>query len=230
MEGIRGPDAVLANTGVPPFYFAFDPTLADSLPYDPVRAGALLDEADWVDRDGDGVRENSEGEPLRIKLLTSSNNQEWQDVAEIMKEHLSEIGVEIQVETMVFDAFLATILAMEKDYEAILANFEVEFRLDERDLFHSDAFGGPLAFSGTRDATLDRYLDTLQLIPNREEARPFWLNSQYRILELQPYTFFYWANRFDGLNERLNDATLDARGEWANIRHWWISPEDRRSP
>jgi peptide/nickel transport system substrate-binding protein len=224
---MRGPDAVLANTGVPPYHWAFDQTLGDSLPYDPAQAQALLEAAGWVDRNGDGVRENQDGEPLRIRFLTSSENQEWQDITEVMRSQLAEIGVELRLETMIWEALGDLVQSKEKDFEAFLIAFEVEFRLDERDLFHSDAINGPLAFSGTADDELDLYLDTLQLIPDREEAIPVWHASQRRVLQLQPFTFFYWGNRFDGVNRRLNDATMDARGEWANIRHWWIAPADR---
>jgi peptide/nickel transport system substrate-binding protein len=230
MEGMRGGEAVLANTGVPPYHWGFDETLADSLPYDSAQAGTLLDEAGWVDRDGDGIRENSAGEPLSISFLTNSENQEWQDISEVMKAQLERIGVELRPELMLWDAVRRRVLAREKDFEAFLIAFEVEFRLDERDLFHSDVINGQLAFSGTADPDLDRYLDTLQLILDREEAKPIWHAAQRRVLQLQPYTFFYWTNRIDGVSRRLNDATMDIRGEWAAIRHWWIAPEDRRIP
>jgi peptide/nickel transport system substrate-binding protein len=226
MEGVRGSDGVLANTGVPPFHFAYDPQLSDSLGYDPDEARALLEEAGWTDRDGDGVRENQDGEPLRITLLTT-DNQEWQDISVIMQAHLAEIGVDLHLETKEFLALLALIFPPDRDFEAFLISFEVEFRLDDWNLFHSAAADGQLGFSGTRDEELDRYLDTLQLIPDREEAKPLWHAYQQRIMELQPYTFFYWTYRLDGVNERLRDATMDARGEWANIRNWWIDPDHR---
>ena len=59
IDGYQAGAAVLLNSGVPPFHFAYDPTLEEALAYDPQRAGALLDEVGWVDRDGDGVRENA---------------------------------------------------------------------------------------------------------------------------------------------------------------------------
>jgi peptide/nickel transport system substrate-binding protein len=227
MEGIRGSDGILANTGVPPFHFAFDPQLSDSLGYNPDEAMALLEEAGWTDGDGDGVRENSEGEPLQITLLTTTENQEWQDIAVIMQAHLGRIGVDLRPRTMEFQALIDVIMSRDRDFEAFLLSFEVEFRLEERDLFHSDAFDGPLAFSGTRDEELDRYLDTLQLSPDRSKSTPLWHAYQQRIMEVQPFTFFYWAYRLDGVNGRLRDATMDARGEWANIRNWWIDPDHR---
>ena len=39
--------------------------------HDPAAAAALLERAGWVDRNGDGVRENAQGRPLRFDLLTS---------------------------------------------------------------------------------------------------------------------------------------------------------------
>jgi hypothetical protein len=80
------------------------------------------------------------------------------------------------------------------------------------------------------DEELDRYLDTLQVVVDREEALPIWRAYQDRIMELQPYTFLYSALRVDGVNRRVRDAVFDARGEWATLRHWWIAPEDRRTP
>ena len=108
--------------------------------------------------------------------------------------------------------------------------WESEFRLDERDLFHSQAVNGPYAFSGIQDSILDRYLDTLQLVTDREEAKPLWREYQLRLMELHPYTFLYSYYRQNGVNRRLRGVRMDVRGDWQNIREWWIAPEDRRQP
>ncbi len=229
MEGIQGGEAALINTGVPPFHFAFNPELADSLPFDPEQARALLDEVGWSDRDGDGIRENPGREPLSIELLYH-RNQERQEVAEIMQAQLREIGVEIRPRVAEFATYIGAITSPERDFEGALVSFETEFRLDERDLFHSEGVDGPFAFAGTSDPALDRYLDTLQLITDRDEALPLWQAYQFRILELQPYTYLYSSFRRDGVNRRIRGAVMDPRGEWATVRHWWIAPGARDVP
>ena len=80
---------------------------------------------------------------------------------------------------------------------------------------------------GTLDEELDRLIDTLQLVLEREDAAPLWERYQYRLMEVQPYTFRYHGERLAGRNRRLRDVELDARGEWTNIRDWWI-PADLR--
>ena len=226
IQGVQGGEAVLLNSGVPPVHWAYIPELGDSLPYDPEASRALLAEAGWVDRDGDGVRENEEGEPLHLELLYNQN-LEREQVGEIVRVQLQEIGVELEPVVMELGAYSDALLSEAKDFEAAFVTFEIGFRNDERDLFHSEVGDAGWAFSGTHDSELDRYLDTLQLIPDREEALPIWRAYQYRILQVQPYTFLYSAYRRDGLNDRIQDAVMDTRGDWATIRHWWIRPEDR---
>jgi hypothetical protein len=46
-------------------------------------------------------------------------------------------------------------------------------------------------------------------------------------MDEQPYTFFYFPDRLDGISHRVKDVQMDARGEWLNIREWYIDPESR---
>lgn len=227
IEGVQEGEAVLLNTGVPPVHWAFDPTLEDSLAYDPDQARVLLEAAGWVDRDGDGVRENAQGEPLSIELI-SNQNQEREQVGEIMRLQLREVGVDLRLTVLEHGVYVSRFTSPERDFEGAFVTWETGFRLDERDLFHSEAADGPWGFSGISDPELDRYLDTLQLIPDPKDAYPVWQAYQRRILALQPYTFLYSAYRRDGVNERIRDVVMDTRGDWASIRQWWIAPGDRR--
>ncbi len=60
------------------------------------RANALLDEAGYMDTDGDGVREMADGTPLSI-LYQTSTNAVRQDFQALIKEWWSEIGIETEL-------------------------------------------------------------------------------------------------------------------------------------
>jgi ABC-type transport system substrate-binding protein len=182
-----------------------------------------------VDRDGDGIRENQAGTPLKLEVLFNPN-QERQEVGEIMQAQLREVGVDMELRAMEGSAFIGAITAPERNFEGMLLGWESEFRQEDRDLFHSQAINGPLAFAGLQDPELDRYLDTLQLIPDRQEAREVWRKYQNRLVELQPFTFLYFQDRQHGVRTRLRDVEMDVRGEWQNLREWWIAPGDRHHP
>lgn len=65
--------------------------------YDPEKAKELLDEAGWTDTDGDGIRDKN-GEKLSYTLTTGEDTQVR--IAEIIKERLGEVGIDVQVQAL----------------------------------------------------------------------------------------------------------------------------------
>ena len=54
----------------------------------------VLEDAGWVDRDGDGIREK-DGEKLSIRWLTYPSRQELPLLAESAQATLKEIGIDV---------------------------------------------------------------------------------------------------------------------------------------
>ncbi len=218
----------VAHTGVPPFHWAYDPEAAHGLPYDPEAAAARLEEAGWSDRDGDGVRENADGVPLSFTIKYNTGNQQRQDIAEIMQAQLAEVGIDARPQVVEWATLLQQINTPSlRDFDGVVMGWVVEFKLDDTDLFHSERIDQPYAWSGTRNPEIDRLLEALSLTVDREEARALWAEYQRAIVEEQPYTYFYFPDRLDGVNRRVRNVTMDVRGEWVNIKDWYIDPERR---
>jgi peptide/nickel transport system substrate-binding protein len=218
----------IANAGVPPFHWAHNPDLRDSLSYDPEEARALLEEAGWTDRNGDGIRENARGVPLEITIKYNTGNQQRQDIAEIMQSQLRGVGISIRPQVVEWATLLNQINTPDlRDFDGVIMGWVTEFKIDDHDLFHSSKVDLPYGWAGTEDPDLDRLLDTLQVVSNREDATELWQEYQYRIIRLQPYTYFYFPERLAGLNRRLQGVTLDARGEWVSVHDWRISSGTR---
>ncbi|WDZ92207.1 ABC transporter family substrate-binding protein [Nocardiopsis sp. HUAS JQ3] len=66
--------------------------------YDPERAGELLDEAGWTLEEGAEFRTNAEGETLSLDWVASDDMAIAQDEAEIGRDMLAEIGIEVKVQ------------------------------------------------------------------------------------------------------------------------------------
>ena len=69
-------------------------------PYDPDEARRILDELDFTDRDGDGVRETPDGEPLTFTIKVAGTEPTYVRTVELVSEQLGEVGIEAEVQTL----------------------------------------------------------------------------------------------------------------------------------
>jgi peptide/nickel transport system substrate-binding protein len=73
-----------------------DPTIPEPQ-VDLEKAAQLLDEAGWIDSDGDGIRDK-DGEPLKLTLMYLGP-YDWQRMgSELLQANLAEIGVQLDLE------------------------------------------------------------------------------------------------------------------------------------
>ena len=208
----------------------YDPSVFEPLPYDPEGARSLLDEAGWRDRDGDGIRESEDGTPLAISIKYNQNTMR-QQVAEIMQAQLAEIGVEVEPPRRgVHHAGRSSSPARERDFDGIVMGWNLSFDLDDTGLFHF----GPRSISPTRSRAprIQRWIRLMDADPSspptgRSLQASSGRNIQQLLIEEQPYTFAFFQERLTGINQRVLGVEMDARGEFQNIKDWYLDPESR---
>ena len=94
---VRNGTAVEARTALPPGVLGYDPAFTTGPAYDPARAKALLDMFGYVDRDGDGWRDQPDGSPLVFHYATDPS-QLSRLFTELWKKNLTAIAVRMEVE------------------------------------------------------------------------------------------------------------------------------------
>lgn len=85
-----------AANGVFPAGSAFGGDKVTTEKFDPEGAKKVLDQAGWIDADGDGVREKN-GKKLIVKWLTYPSRQELPLLAESAQSTLKDIGIEVDI-------------------------------------------------------------------------------------------------------------------------------------
>jgi peptide/nickel transport system substrate-binding protein len=77
----------------------YNAEVAKAYAYDPAKAGQLLDEAGWTQRNGEQVR-TKDGKPLTIKLVYGSGfifTQEGATVLQVLQEQWKQIGFDVKL-------------------------------------------------------------------------------------------------------------------------------------
>jgi ABC-type transport system substrate-binding protein len=87
--------AIAAQSVLPPGAIGFDPALKSPLAeHDPAKAKALLDTYGYLDRDGDGWREQPDGKPLQL-VMASPSTQLARNSDELWKKSMTAVGLRI---------------------------------------------------------------------------------------------------------------------------------------
>ena len=95
----------------------------DCLNYDPEAAMAMLEEAGWVDEDGDGIREK-DGVRLSV-LFQTSVNAVRQDVQALIKEDWEKIGIETELRSVDASVFFGGDPSSPDTFQKFFADVEM---------------------------------------------------------------------------------------------------------
>lgn len=104
-EIVEGPYANLVQaanpTGLLPEwddYIDHELVEEEGFTHDPEEAVALLEEAGYLDEDGDGYVETPDGEPISLTLEVPSGWTDWMEAARLIAEHAQNVGIDITAE------------------------------------------------------------------------------------------------------------------------------------
>jgi peptide/nickel transport system substrate-binding protein len=234
VDGIMGGLNVTGAASVTPVHPAFDATTA--LRFDPDSARVLLERAGWRDRDGDGVREDDAGRPLRFRLKVWQGAGSYRELAEAVQAQLADVGVAAQPEVVEFNTFLAQVQGREtaagrvRDFDAAIGNWTDNLlRKDDSQLLHSRHRDGARQWTGFNSPRIDSLLDALGTASTPEDAAPVWREYQQALVAESPLIFLFYALGINGVHERLRGLPQhDPRGPIATIGAWWIRSDSIR--
>ena len=124
-------------------------------PYDLDQANAILDSLGWTDTDGDGIREDSNGNAIEFRLVTNTGNSVRQEATQIIEQGMEAIGLDVDYEAVDFGVLVGQ-LTSTYDWEAIVIGFTGG----------SDPYGGINFWHSTADLHL--------WYPNQPEPATDW--------------------------------------------------------
>ncbi|MFW5981717.1 MAG: ABC transporter substrate-binding protein [Halanaerobiaceae bacterium] len=90
--------------------------------FDPTTAEAMLDEAGYVDADGDGWRDMPNGDPIELEIIVPSGWTDWMEAIRVVSNDAQAIGVNIEVAFP--DASVYDERRMNGTFELLINNYQ----------------------------------------------------------------------------------------------------------
>jgi peptide/nickel transport system substrate-binding protein len=181
--------------------------------FDLDKAEDLLDEAGWVDDDGDGVREkviNGRKTPFEFTLLVS-NKPDRIAICNLLRENLEYIGVVCKIQPLEAAVFQERMF--KKQFQAEMAGWGAG--ADPSTSKNIFATGEDRNYGSYSNKEVDRLFDEGEREFDREKRAEIYGKIANLIYEDQPYTFLYEQSSFFGFNKRLRGYKFSPRGPFS---------------
>ena len=177
------------------------------------RAEDLLDEAGWIDHDGDGIRDKKIGGrlvPFQFKILTS-NVPLRVAICNLLRESLDRIGVVCDVTPMEFTVWQDAML--KRNMQATFGGWGTGADPDtSMNIWGTGEARNSVNYSNPE---VDRLFQEAKREFNRDRRAELYAEIDRLIYEDQPYTFLYHQSSFYAFNKQLRGYMFSPRGPYS---------------
>lgn len=218
-------DVLLSGNGrlipgpIPPYFWAYDETLPTDV-FNAAEAKTLLEQAGWLDHDGNGVREKA-ANPLAFTMKTNADNKLRSDALVMIQADLQKVGVAAQPELLEFGKLVEEVL-QHRNFDTVLLSWKTGYTVDPSQVWHSDAIKNGYNLGSYRNPRVDSLLVAARQEHDRAKAKPLWCAFQKLVAEDCPYVFLYNQENPAVVRQRLQNVKMDMRGYLINVENWQI--------
>lgn len=171
--------------------------------YDPEEAMSILDEAGWVDSNGDGVRDK-DGEELSFTLLAALDFGTLKRAAPVFQQQMAAIGVAIEIRE--FEEKYVKQAVADKDFDlATMVYTWIDPDVISY-LFHSE-----MGY-GYADPEVDALLDEARYIVDPAERTEAYADFQRALLDDVPIFPLFVPRKYIGHREAVDGLHVSASG------------------
>jgi len=193
-------------------------------------ANALLDQADWKDHDGDGIRDKG-GQKLAFSISTSDEPARMAAATEIQRD-LNAVGMSVTVKSMPF-GLLVDSVARQRTFDALLVEIAVSGDPDPYTFFHSTEVNDPgHNFSGFSTLPIDRNLEAARRTFDEAARRELYAPVFQAISKEVPVVFLYFSDYLYAQSRQVQGLRIapltDSRERFWNIEDWYVKTQPKR--
>lgn len=210
--------------------------------YSPEDAMALLEEAGFTDEDGDGIREcngcqfANTGDPLRLKIQTTTGNQLREQTQQLLIEYMADVGIDMYIEnvpsSVLFGSWASGAFRKHGMFDIVM--FTTSGDIDPHS--HLDGYfnsanmpveaneGSGFNYSRWVNGTADEALAAAGATPNIAERQDAYCTVMQEVANDLPHIYLYDRAEIHASTDRLTGYIINTWGNqtW-NVADWQLT-------
>jgi peptide/nickel transport system substrate-binding protein len=223
---------VFGSVGIPsygpfPRSISVSDTTLPQLPYDTLKARALLDSAGWT-VGPDGVRSKN-GQRLEFTLTTSASSAARKQYAVLLQDAFKRVGAVVKIEETDFAGLVAK--NQQRSFDTMLETYGMDPNVSG---FKQSWTAAALGKDGSNwpsyvNPTVDALFDSATYSFDPARTRAYARRAFEIMIEDAPGIWLYEPPTVAGIHKRIHTTTMRADEFWAGMADWWI-PASERTP
>jgi len=199
-----------------------DPNI-EAWPYDLKRAKELLDEAGWVDSDGDGIRDKG-GKKFRFTFTYSSSSTFYERLAKLLKDEARKVGIDVVLNPLEWSVLIPRL--SDREVDATVMGWGGDVIEDPYQIFHSSQIGNRGSnYYGFSNAEADAIMEQARGEIDEVKRQKLYRRLHGILHWEQPYTFLYTRPTFRILDRRFKNVNIHKLG----LKYWeWYVPREEQ--
>ena len=187
--------------------------------YDPKAAVALLKEAGWEDRNGDGVLDK-DGVAFKFTFLSNPHSVKLGKLVPLLQEELKKVGIDMEVEKVDAAQYVGRLRAHDFDAASLGWNSN-DPNVDQFQVYHSTQSKGGSNFTSYASPRADALIEKIRLTFDDAERHSLERQVHAVLYEDQPYTFLTNRPQLDAIKTRVRG--IHPSLAWYDLRKVWLA-------
>ena len=175
------------------------------------KAQALLKEAGFADKNGDGILEDQAGKPFEFKMIYFQGNKSRERTVLFLKDIYARAGIKLEPSPQEFPVMQEAL--KKRSFDAITMGWSSGIETDVYQMLHSSQIKDEGDnFISYHNPELDKLIDEARHTVDEAKRMPIWQQVERIIYEDQPYTFLIREQSLLFVDKRIQNLQMSKLG------------------